>query len=194
MNGKRILIVGGVAGGASCAARARRMDENAEITIFERGSFVSFANCGLPYHIGGVIPSEDGLVVISPEALSQRFNIGVRLQSEVIAIDRAKREIEVRELLTARVYREQYDALVLAPGAAPLRPPLPGIDLPGIFTLRSIPDSRNIIDWIERRKASSAVIVGGGFIGLEMAENLVRRGINVTVVEMLNQVLPMVFP
>jgi NADPH-dependent 2,4-dienoyl-CoA reductase/sulfur reductase-like enzyme/rhodanese-related sulfurtransferase len=191
---KRILIVGGVAGGASCATRARRMDEEAEIIIFERGSHVSFANCGLPYHIGGVIPDESALTVTDAEVFKERFNIEVRLQSEVTAIDRSKSEIEVRGLLTGKLYRERYDALVLAPGAAPIRPPLPGIDLPGIFTLRTIPDTRRILDWFERSKAKTAIIAGGGFIGLEMAENLVNRGLQITVIEMLNQLLPPVDP
>jgi NADPH-dependent 2,4-dienoyl-CoA reductase/sulfur reductase-like enzyme/rhodanese-related sulfurtransferase len=191
---KRILIVGGVAGGASCAARVRRLDEQAEIVVFERGSHVSFANCGLPYYIGGVIPREDSLTVADAAIFKQRFNIEVRLQSEVTAIDRARSEIEVRGLLRGNLYREHYDALVLSPGATPIRPPLPGIEQPGIFTLRTIPDSRKIRDWIERTDAKNAIIAGGGFIGLEMAENLLARGLKVTVVEMLNQLLPAVDP
>ena len=191
---KRILIVGGVAGGASCATRARRLDEDAEIIVFERGSYVSFANCGLPYHVGDVIPDESSLLVAGPELFKQRFNIEIRRQSEVVAIDRGAGEIEVRALLTGKLYREKYDALVLAPGATPIRPPLPGVDLQGIFVLRSIPDSRKIRDWIDRVKPQTAVIVGGGFIGLEMAENLTARGIKVTVIEMLNQLLPPLDP
>jgi NADPH-dependent 2,4-dienoyl-CoA reductase/sulfur reductase-like enzyme/rhodanese-related sulfurtransferase len=191
---KRILIVGGVAGGASCATRARRLDEDAEIIMFERGGYVSFANCGLPYHVGDVIPDEASLIVAGTELFKKRFNIEVRLQSEVVGIDREAGEVEVRQLLTGKLYRERYDALVLAPGAAPIRPPLPGVELPGIFVLRSIPDSRKIRDWIERKKPATAVIVGGGFIGLEMAENLRTRGIEVTVVEMLNQLLPPLDP
>jgi NADPH-dependent 2,4-dienoyl-CoA reductase/sulfur reductase-like enzyme/rhodanese-related sulfurtransferase len=191
---KRILIVGGVAGGASCATRARRLDEDAEIIMFERGSHVSFANCGLPYHIGEVIPDEASLIVAGAELFKKRFNIQVRLQSEVVGIYRDAAEIEIRELLTGKLYREKYDALVLAPGAAPIRPPLPGVELPGIFVLRNIPDSRKIRDWIEQRKPATAAIVGGGFIGLEMAENLTARGIKVTVIEMLNQLLPPLDP
>lgn len=191
---KRILIVGGVAGGAACAARARRLDEQAEIIIFERGEQVSFANCGLPYFVGNVIEDEARLIVSNPKAFQQRFNIQARVKTEITVIDRENSEIEARELETGRVYREKYDALVLSPGAAPLRPPLPGIELPGIFTLRSIPDSRMIRQRIEAKQARSAVIVGGGFIGLEMAENLVLRGLQVTVVEMLNQLLPPVDP
>ena len=190
----RILIVGGVAGGASCAARARRMSEKAEIIIFERGPYVSFANCGLPYYVGDVITDEEDLLIATPELFKGRFNIEVRLRSEVTSIDRKKREIEVRNGETGKVYREKYDALVLATGAAPVRPPIPGIDLPGIFSLRTIPDSRQIREQIAERKARRAVVVGGGFIGLEMTENLARRGVSVTIVEMLPQIMPPIDP
>jgi NADPH-dependent 2,4-dienoyl-CoA reductase/sulfur reductase-like enzyme/rhodanese-related sulfurtransferase len=190
----RILIVGGVAGGASCAARARRMSEKAEIIMFERGPYVSFANCGLPYYVGDVITDEKELLIATPELFKERFNIDVRVRSEVRSIDREKHEIEVRNGETAKVYRERYDALVLAPGATPVRPPLPGIDLPGIFGLRTIPDSRQIREQIAETKAKRAVVVGGGFIGLEMTENLVRRGVSVTIVEMLPQIMPPVDP
>ncbi len=190
----RILVVGGVAGGASCAARARRLSEDAEIMIFERGPYVSFANCGLPYYVGDVITDERSLLVATPELFKRRFNIEVRLQSEVRVIDRANQEIEVKNLATGESYREKYDALVLAPGSAPIRPPLPGIDLPGIFTLRTIPDSRQMKQWITERKVEKAVVVGGGFIGLETTENLVRRGISVTIIEMLSQVMPPIDP
>jgi NADPH-dependent 2,4-dienoyl-CoA reductase/sulfur reductase-like enzyme/rhodanese-related sulfurtransferase len=190
----RILIVGGVAGGASCAARARRMSEKAEIIIFERGPYVSFANCGLPYYVGDVITDEKDLLIATPELFKKRFNIEVRLRSEVRSIDREKREIEAKNGETGKVYREKYDALVLATGAAPVRPPIPGIDLPGIFSLRTIPDSRQIREQIAERKAKRAVVVGGGFIGLETTENLVRRGVSVTIVEMLEQVMPPVDP
>lgn len=190
----RVLIVGGVAGGASCAARARRMSEKAEIIIFERGPYVSFANCGLPYYVGDVITDERDLVIATPELFKERFNIEVRLWSEVLSIDREKHEIEVRNGETGKVYREQYDALVLAPGATPVRPPIPDIDLSGIFSLRTIPDSRQIREQIAERKAKRAVVVGGGFIGMEMTENLVRRGISVTLVEMLAQVMPPIDP
>ena len=187
---KRVLIVGGVAGGASCAARLRRLDESAGIVLFDRGPFVSFANCGLPYYVGNVIQEEAKLLVATPELFRARFNIEVRTQSEVTAIHREAGEIEVRETGSGRRYRERYDALVLSPGAAPVRPPLPGIDLEGVFALRTIPDSRRIRDWIESRNARRAVVVGGGFIGLEMAENLVQREIEVTLVEMAPQLLP----
>lgn len=191
---KRILIVGGVAGGASCATRARRLDETAEIILFDKGPHVSFANCGLPYYVGDVIQEESSLMVATSEAFRKRFNIEVRVLNEVLAIDRQRSEILVKDLSEGRTYTERYDALVLSPGATPVRPLLRGIDLPGIFTLRSIPDSRRIRDWIEQKRARSAVVVGGGFIGLEMAENLVQRGLQVTVLEMLNQVLPPLDP
>lgn len=187
---RTVVIVGGVAGGASCATRLRRMDEHAEIIVFERGPYASFANCGLPYHVGGVIENEDDLLVAKGPLFKDRFAIDLRTNSEVVAIDREAREVEVRDLATGKNYRQRYDALVLAPGASPLRPPLPGIDSPGIFTLRNIPDARRILDWIGQRDAKSAVIVGGGFIGLEMAENLRHRGLEVTIVEMLPQVMP----
>ncbi len=190
----RILIVGGVAGGASCGARARRMSEKAEIIIFERGPYVSFANCGLPYYVGDVITDEKDLLIATPELFKKRFNIEVRLLSEVLSIDKEKLEIEIRSGETGKVYREKYDALVLAPGAAPIRPPIPGIDLPGIFSLRTIPDSRQIREQIAERKAKRVVVVGGGFIGLETTENLVRRGASVTIVEMLAQVMPPIDP
>jgi len=191
---KRVLIVGGVAGGASCAARLRRLDESAGIVVFERGPYVSFANCGLPYYVGDVIRDEAKLLVATPELFRARFNIEVRTQSEVVRIDRAERGIEVRDLRSGRAYRESYDALVLAPGAAPIRPPLPGIDLPGVFALRTIPDSRRIRDWMLEKQARRAVVAGGGFIGLEMAENLAHRGLEVTIVEMADQLLPPLDP
>jgi NADPH-dependent 2,4-dienoyl-CoA reductase/sulfur reductase-like enzyme/rhodanese-related sulfurtransferase len=168
----------------------RRLSEDSEIIIFDRGPYVSFANCGLPYYVGNVIEDQKKLLLASAELFRTRFNIEVRTQNEVLAIDRERREIEVKRLQTNEVYRESYDALVLSPGAEPIRPPLPGIDLPGIFGLRTIPDSDQIRAWIEERKVERAVIVGGGFIGLEMAENLALRGIAVTIVEMLDQVLP----
>jgi NADPH-dependent 2,4-dienoyl-CoA reductase/sulfur reductase-like enzyme/rhodanese-related sulfurtransferase len=187
---KRVLIVGGVAGGATCATRLRRLNETAKIVLLDRGPFVAFANCGLPYYVGNVIQDESKLLVSTPELFLKRFNIEVRTENEVLAIDRIRREIEVRELGTGRVYREAYDSLVLSPGAAPIRPPLPGIDLAGIFALRTIPDSRRIKEWIESRSAQRAVVVGGGLIGMEMAENLSHRGLKVTVVDRLPQVLP----
>ncbi len=188
---QRLLIVGGVAGGASCAARARRLSESAEITIYDRGPFVSFANCGLPYHVGNVIKKEENLLVATPELFRERFNIDVRLRSEVTRIDRERRQIEIRDLTQGTTYFAPYDTLVLSPGARPIRPDLPGIDLPGIFSVRSIPDTRLIREWIETYKASRAVVVGGGYIGMEMTENLHKRGMQVTVVEKLPQVMPL---
>jgi len=187
---KTIVIIGGVAGGASCATRLRRMDESAEIIVLERGPYASFANCGLPYHIGGIIQDENALLVAKGPLFKERFGIDLRTRHEAVSIDRDARELEVRDLATDQTDRLRYDALVLSPGAAPLRPPLPGIDLPGIFTLRNIPDTRRINEWIAAHAAKSAVIVGGGFIGLEMAENLRHLGLEVTVVEMLPQVMP----
>ena len=190
MTRQRLLIVGGVAGGASCAARARRLDESLEIIMFERGDFVSFANCGLPYHVGEIIPDEEDLLVASPELFRARFAVDVRVRHEVIAIDRSARTITVRDHAAGREYRETYDKLVLSPGAAPIRPPLPGVDAPGVFTLRTIPDARAIRAWIEEKRARRAAVVGGGFIGLEMAENLAARGLGVTVIEKLPHIFP----
>lgn len=192
--GPRVLIVGGVAGGASCAARVRRLSENAEIIVFERGPYVSFANCGLPYYVGDVITDEQELLVASPELFRDRFNIDVRTRSEVTAIDRNSCEVSVLDSESGQSYRERYDALVLAPGAAPIRPPLPGIDLPGIFTLRTIPDARRIREWIAARQVQRAIIVGGGFIGLEMVENLASHGVSVGIVDMATQILPALDP
>lgn len=191
---KKVLIVGGVAGGASCAARLRRLDESTEIHLFERGPFISFANCGLPYYVGNVIPEETSLLVADATLFRERFRVAVHDRTTVTAIDREAQEIEVRDERTGQTRREKYDALVLSPGAVPVKPPLPGIDLPGIFTVRNIPDARAIRQWIETRQAQSAVVVGGGFIGLEMAENLIHRGLKVTIVEMLGQVMPPLDP
>jgi NADPH-dependent 2,4-dienoyl-CoA reductase/sulfur reductase-like enzyme/rhodanese-related sulfurtransferase len=191
---RRVLIVGGVAGGASCAARLRRLDESASILLFDRGPYVSFANCGLPYYVGNVIADERALLVASSRTFRERFNVEVHTESEVTSIDRSARTVAVRDVRSGATRTEAYDVLVLAPGAAPVRPPLPGVDLPGVFAVRSIPDSRRIRAWIEERKASRAVVVGGGFIGLEMVENLVHRGLAVTVLEQLAQVMPPLDP
>lgn len=189
---KRILIVGGVAGGASCATRARRLCEACEIVLFDRGPHVSFANCGLPYFVGDVIQSESKLLVATPDLFRERFNIQVCTETEVVAIDRDRRRIDVRDLKSGERREEAYDALVLATGAKPVRPPLEGIDLPGIHVLRTIPDSRKVREAVS--KASRAVLVGGGFIGLEMAENLVARGLDVILIELERQVLPPLDP
>jgi NADPH-dependent 2,4-dienoyl-CoA reductase/sulfur reductase-like enzyme/rhodanese-related sulfurtransferase len=191
---RRVLIVGGVAGGASCAARLRRLDESASITIFERGPHVSFANCGLPYYVGDVIADESALLVASPALFRTRFDVGVETQTEAIAIDRAMRSLRVRDLRSGATRDERFDALVLAPGAAPVRPPLPGVDLPGVFVVRSIPDTQRIRVHIEERRARRAVVVGGGFIGLEMAENLLHRGLAVAILEKLPQLMPPLDP
>jgi CoA-disulfide reductase len=187
---KKIVIVGGVAGGASAAARLRRLDEDAEIILFERGKYISFANCGLPYYIGHVIKNRDDLLVQTPKRFKDRFNIDVRVSSEVIEIDRKRKEVKVKELSANTIYIEKYDNLILSPGAEPTRPPIPGIKSPRIFTLRSIPDANAINDFISGQNPKRAVVVGGGYIGLEMAENLHKRSMLVAVVEMLDQVMP----
>ncbi len=185
----KVLIVGGVAGGASAAARLRRMDENAEIIMFERGPYVSFANCGLPYHIGGSIPEREQLLVSTPESLHELLNIEARTHSEVTSIDREHKTIQVHQHKTNETYTENYDKLILATGASPIVPPLPGLDTPGVFVLHNIPEMDAIMDWMKTRDPRKAVVVGGGFIGLEVAENLVEKGLQVAVVEMLPQVM-----
>lgn len=194
MSAKRVLIVGGVAGGASCAARLRRLDEEAEIFLFERGADVSFANCGLPYYLGGVITKRRKLLVATPERFRDWFNVEVRTRSEVTRIDRAARTVDVMNTHSSAVSTKPYDALVLAPGASPIRPPVPGIDLPGVFTLRNLDDMDRIDGWIEQQEGNRAVVVGGGYIGLEMAENLARRGMDVTVLEKLDQIMATMDP
>ena len=184
----KILIVGGVAGGATAAARIRRNTEKAEIILLEKGGHISYANCGLPYYIGGVIANRDNLFVQTPEAFSRRFNIDVRTESEVTAIDLYGKTVTVRKK-DGGEYVETYDKLLLSPGASPVRPPLPGIDTEGIFTLRNVDDTDAIKSYIQQKGVKRAVIVGGGFIGLEMAENLVHAGAKVVVVEMADQVM-----
>ena len=207
----KVIIVGGVAGGASCAARLRRLDERAEILMVERGPYVSYANCGLPYHIGGVIPREASLLVADKATFRKQLAIDVRTRCEAVGISPDKKTVDLKNLATGEVTTHSYDKLVLSPGAVSVRPPLPGIDLPGIFHVRTVPDAREIRKWIERGSAllsggqrnsrfqtaepkPRAVVIGGGFIGLEMVENLVHRGFEVTLVEMLDQVLPMIDP
>ncbi len=187
---RRVLVIGGVAGGATAAARLRRLDERAEIVVFDKGPYVSFANCGLPYYVGDVIRDEQKLLVASPELFRDRFNIDVRTGHEVLSIDRQRHTLAVKDLRTGVVAEERWDALVLAPGASAIRPPVPGIDLPGIFSVRTIPDSRRLREWLSARTCQTALIVGGGFIGLEMAENLAHRGLAVTIVEKAAQLLP----
>ena len=208
----KVIIVGGVAGGASCAARLRRLDEKAEILMVERGPYVSYANCGLPYHVGGSIEQESSLLVATEQMFREMFAIDCRTRCEVVGISAAQKTVELKNHATGEVTTEKYDKLVLSPGAAPIRPPLPGIDLPGIFSVRTVPDARNIRQWLDREdqadrsgldkytafqtvtKPRRAVVVGGGFIGLEMVENLVHRGLEVTLIEKLNQVMPPLDP
>ncbi len=185
----KYLIVGGVAGGATTAARLRRLDEASEIIMFERGEYISYANCGLPYYIGGTITERDNLFVQTPESFGTRFNLEVRNLSEVISINRAEKEVQVKDLRTGATYSEKYDKLVLSPGAEPVKPPLPGINQEGIFTLRNVPDTDKIKKYIEEKNPKHAVVVGAGFIGLEMAENLHQNGLRVTIVEMAEQVM-----
>ncbi len=196
----KVMIVGGVAGGASCAARLRRLDENAEITIVERGPYVSYANCGLPYYVGGLIPRESSLLVADARTFRNQFAVEVRTLTEAISISPENKTIELRNLATGAVEVESYDKLVLSPGAKPIRPAMEGIDLPGVFEVRTVPDVKVIKEWLEGHDPFTtgmhtyagyqtivptrrAVVVGGGFIGLEMAENLVHLGLNVTLVQ-----------
>lgn len=185
----KYLVIGGVAGGATAAARLRRMDENADIILFERGKYVSYANCGLPYYIGGVIAERDKLFVQTVEGFTARFNIDIRPEQEVTAIHPKDKTVEVKNLGTGQTYTESYDKLVLSPGAEPLRPGIEGINSKKIFTLRNVPDTDTIKNYVDQNKPRHAVVVGGGFIGLEMAENLHDLGINIAVVEMANQVM-----
>jgi NADPH-dependent 2,4-dienoyl-CoA reductase/sulfur reductase-like enzyme/rhodanese-related sulfurtransferase len=202
----KVIIVGGVAGGASCAARLRRLDEHAEIILVERGPYVSYANCGLPYHVGGVIEEEASLLVANEQLFRAYYNIDARTSCEVIAISAADKTVEMRDVETGETHIESYDKLVLSPGAESIHPPLPGIDLPGIFQVRTVPDARQIREWLERgsmflagmhhysgfqtvRPKTRAVVVGGGFIGLETAENLIHRGFEVTLLQRGDQLL-----
>jgi len=186
----KVIIIGGVAGGASTAARLRRLNEKAEITIIERGDYISYANCGLPYYIGGAIEERDSLLVMTPQQFKERLNIEVRIKNEALKIDREKKELLIRDINNNSEYRETYDYLVLSPGAESLRPPIPGIDNPGIFSMRTIPDTDRIYNYIAENKPKNTVVVGAGYIGLEMAENFKLRGLNVTVVELAPHVLP----
>jgi len=202
----KVVIVGGVAGGASCAARLRRLDERAEIVMVERGPYVSYANCGLPYHVSGVIEKESSLLVASEQFFRKAFAIDARTNCEAIAISPKNKTVDLRNVTTGEVTTESYDKLVLSPGAASVHPPLPGIDLPGIFHVRTVPDARTIREWIEKgttflagmynysgiqmvKPVRRAVVVGGGFIGLETAENLVHAGFDVTLIQKPDHVL-----
>lgn len=183
----KILIIGGVAGGATAATRLRRLSEENEVIIFEKGSYISFANCGLPYHIGGVIHERDALLLQTPESLKERYNLDVRIHTEVLSIDRKAKTVSIKNLNTGDTYTESYDKLLLSPGAEPIRPPFEGIDSDKIYTLRNIPDMDKIVS--KTRSAKSFVVVGGGFIGLEVAENLLEAGKQVTLVELGNQLM-----
>jgi NADPH-dependent 2,4-dienoyl-CoA reductase/sulfur reductase-like enzyme/rhodanese-related sulfurtransferase len=187
---KKILIVGGVAGGASAAARLRRLDENAEIVMFERGPYISFANCGLPYYIGGTIKERNDLLLMAPRQFKERFNVNVRINNEVVKIHRDKKLLQIKDLNSGNNYFENYDKLILSPGAEPRKPAIEGVDSERIFTLRNVPDMDRIHEFIKREKTKRAVVVGAGYIGLEMAENLRNRGILVAIVEMTEQVMP----
>jgi NADPH-dependent 2,4-dienoyl-CoA reductase/sulfur reductase-like enzyme/rhodanese-related sulfurtransferase len=207
----KVIIVGGVAGGASCAARLRRLDEKAEILMVERGPYVSYANCGLPYHVGRVIENESSLLVASEKLFREHFAIDIRTNCEAVEILPKGKQVKLRNVKSGEVITEPYDKLVLSPGAVSVRPPLPGIDLPGIFHVRTVPDARHINEWIEKgslflagmdkysgfqtiKPKIRAVVIGGGFIGLEMVENLAHRGFDVTLIELIDQVLPPVDP
>ena len=202
----KVVIVGGVAGGASCAARLRRLDEKAEILMVERGPYVSYANCGLPYHISGVIPEESSLLVANEQVFRGLYGIDVRTNCEAVSVDSKKKTVDLRNVKTGEVTTESYDKLVLSPGAASIHPPLPGVDLPGIFHVRTVPDARTIREWISGgtsflagmfkysgiqyvKPTTRAVVVGGGFIGLETAENLIHLGFDVTLIQKQPQVL-----
>jgi CoA-disulfide reductase len=187
---KKVVIVGGVAGGATTAARLRRLDENTEIVMIERGEYISFANCGLPYYIGGAIQERDALLVQTVEGMSKKFNMDIRNLSEVTRIDRERKIVEIRTLKTGETYEESYDVLVLSPGASPIKPPIPGInEAEALYTLRNIPDTDKIKEYVDVQKPKKATVIGGGFIGVEMAENLWERGVEVTLVEMADQIM-----
>ncbi|MDO4203989.1 MAG: FAD-dependent oxidoreductase [Selenomonadaceae bacterium] len=185
----KVVIVGGVAGGASAAARLRRLDEGAEIVIFERTGFVSYANCGLPYFIGGVIQDRSELLLKTPESFWSRFHITVKVSTEVLSVNRAAKTVTVKNLITGEEWAEPYDKLILSPGAKAVLPPLPGIDSDRIFTLRTVEDTFRIHDFIAANQPKSAVVIGGGFIGLEMAENLSDKGLAVTILELQSQLM-----
>ncbi|MCI2106669.1 MAG: FAD-dependent oxidoreductase [Intestinimonas sp.] len=185
----KTVVIGGVAGGATCAARLRRLDENAEIVILEKGEYISYANCGLPYHVGGVIKERSALLLQTPEGMKQKYNIDVRVKNEVTAVDRNRKIVSVKRLDSGDTYEESYDQLVISTGSSPLRPPIPGIDSPRILTLWTVPDTDKIRELVQQRGVKSAAVIGGGFIGLEMAENLHHAGLSVSIIEMQNQVM-----
>lgn len=186
---KKVLIIGGVAGGASTAARLRRLDENAEIIIFEKGEYISYANCGLPYYIGDTIEERAALLVQTPEIMNSRFNIDIRLSNEVISIDRENKQVEVKDLKDNSTYFESYDTLVISTGSSPIQPSIEGIDAPNIFALWTIPDTDRIKNYINEHQPKTAAVIGGGFIGLEMAENLHKLDLKVSLIEAADQVM-----
>ena len=185
----KVVIIGGVAGGASAAARLRRLDEQAEIILLERGEYISFANCGLPYYIGGVIKEKSALTLQTPQQFYNRFRIDVRIKNEALSIDPIRHIVTIRRSDDGSTYEESYDKLILSPGAAPIRPAIPGIDDEAVFTLRNIPDTMKIDAFIREREPKSAVVVGGGYIGVEMAENLSHAGIDTTIVELSDHLI-----
>lgn len=185
----KVVIVGGVAGGATAAARLRRLDETAEIVVFERSGFVSYANCGLPYYIGGVIEDQEELTLQTPESFYERFRVQMKVRHEVTAIDRSAKTVTVRNLATGEVFQESYDKLLLAPGARPTQPALPGVGLDRLFTLRTVEDTLRIRRFVDTQHPKSVVLAGGGFIGLELAENLRERGLDVTIVQRPKQLM-----
>ena len=185
----KVVIIGGVAGGASAAARLRRLDEQAEIILLERGEYISFANCGLPYYIGGVIKEKSALTLQTPQQFYNRFRIDVRVKNEALAIDPVRHIVTIRRIDDGSTYEESYDKLILSPGAGPIRPPIPGMDDEAVFTLRNIPDTMKIDAFIRENHPKSAVVVGGGYIGVEMAENLSHAGIDTTIVELSDHLI-----
>ena len=186
----KTVIIGGVAGGASCAARLRRLDESAQIVVLERGEYVSFANCGLPYHIGGTIKSRDSLILQTPPAMRRKYDLDVRTNSEVTSIDRDKKTVTVLNRETGESYEESYDKLVVSTGSSPVKPELPGVDSPRIMQLWTIPDMDAVISAVSKAGAKRAAVIGGGFIGLETAENLTKLGMDVTIIQRPDQVMP----
>lgn len=186
---KKTVIIGGVAGGASCAARLRRLDETAQIVVLERGDYISYANCGLPYHVGDVIPQRASLMLQTPQAMKKKFDIDVRVRNEVVAIDRQNKQVQVKDLESGEIYAEPYDTLVIATGSSPLRPAIPGIESERIQTLWTVPDADRIRAMVYGGNNKTAAVIGGGFIGLEMAENLHKAGLKVSIVEAAPQVM-----
>lgn len=179
----KVVIIGGVAGGATAAARIRRLNEQAEIIVFEKSGYVSYANCGLPYYIGNVITDREELTLQTPESFWNRFQIKMKTGHEVTQIHPEQKRVTVKVLETGEIFEESYDKLILSPGAKPIRPNLPGIDSDKLFTLRTVEDTFSIYDYIEKNQPKSAVLVGGGYIGIEVAENLREKGLNVTIVQ-----------